>query len=70
MGYWVRVRVALSYIRVSPDPRFNGPLPSQLLPYVASLASRAVITCNEHPEPTRFAQICKPQSLVIERSAL
>ena len=46
------------------------PWQPQLLPYVGSLAGRAVVTHNRQPAPSRFSQISKPQTFTVERAVL
>lgn len=46
------------------------PWQTPLLPYVASLAGRSVITHNRHPAPSRRSQIRKPQLFAVEREAV
>ena len=46
------------------------PWQQALLPYVASLAGRAVVTANRHPAPSRFLQTRKPQIYQVERDGL
>lgn len=44
------------------------PWQTPLLPYVASLASRGVTTCNRQPAPSKFTQVSKPQLFTVERT--
>jgi len=46
------------------------PWQTPLLPYVASLAGRGVVTHNRHPAPSRFLQTRKPQVFAVDRQAL
>ena len=39
----------------------------QLLPYVASLAGRGVVSCNQHPAPSRQQVFRKPHLYTVER---
>jgi len=40
-----------------------------LLPLAGSLSSRAIVTCNRHPEPSRFTSCTKPAMFGAERTA-
>jgi hypothetical protein len=52
------------------DAYRRRPWQTPLLPYVASLAGRGVVTCNQNPLPSRRLQICKPQVFAVERELL
>ena len=60
----------LSDAHVLTDAQRRRPWQQLLLPYVASLAGRAVVTPNCHPAPPRFLQTRKPQVFQVERDAL
>jgi hypothetical protein len=61
---------SLSDAAVLLNAQRQRPWQGQLLPYVGSLAGRAVVTHNQQPAPSRFSQISKPQSFVVERNAV
>ena len=57
----------LSDAAVLADAYRRRPWQTQLLPYVAALAGRGVVTHNRHPAPARKAMIRKPQLYAVER---
>jgi DNA polymerase III delta prime subunit len=61
---------ALSDAHVLAEAQRRRPWQTALLPYVASLAARGVITPNRHPIPARFPAVRKPQLFQVERDAL
>ena len=60
----------LSDANVLVDAQRRRPWQTPLLPYVASLAGRGLVTHNRHPAPSRFTQTRKPQLFAVEREAL
>lgn len=60
----------LSDANMLVDAQRRRPWQTPLLPYVASLAGRGLVTHNRHPAPSRFMQTRKPQVFAIEREGL
>jgi len=51
------------------DAHRRRPWQTQLLPYVASLAGRGVVSRNHHPAPSRQHPVRKPHLYAVERDA-
>ena len=60
----------LSAANVLTDAQRRRPWQTALLPYVASLAGRGLVTNNQHPAPSSFNPTRKPLLFAIEREAL
>lgn len=65
-----RAASCFSDATVLAEAQQKRPWQTPLLPYVASLAGRGVVTHNRHPAPSRFLQTRKPQVFAIDRQAM
>ena len=45
------------------------PWQTPLLPYISSLAARGTVTPNQHPAPSGFTQISRPQFFAVDKAA-
>ena len=55
---------------VLTDAQKRRPWQLPLLPYIASIAGRGVVTTNVNPAPSKFLQTRKPQLFQVERDGL